>query len=87
MTAQYSRSGSPVLICGGKVGNQGAKLQIRGSDVAALWRSTYRMLIPSAALSNNSSPQVGVSTLPHKGPVWGINISHGDALITVQTKW
>ncbi len=85
--AQYSRSGSPVLVCGGKIGNRGASLNIRGTDVAAIWHSAYRMLVPGAALADSKAPKVGVNTLPHKGPEWGINLSHGDAMVTLQTKW
>ena len=85
--AQHSASGSPVLVCGGQSGHRGASLHIRGTAVAALWHSAYRMLVPRSALADSSSPEIGVSKLPHKGPVWGINISHRNALITVQTKW
>jgi hypothetical protein len=86
--AQRSASNGPVLICGGQNAHRGAGLLIRGTDVAALWRSAYRMLAPRSALADDSSsPKVGVKEPPHKGPVWGINLSHGDAFLTVQTKW
>jgi hypothetical protein len=84
--AQHSASSGPVLVCGGQSGHHGS-LRIRGSDVASLWHSAYRMIVPSAALADSDSPQVGARQLPHKGPVWGINISHRDALVTIQTKW
>lgn len=83
--ARHSDSGSPVLVCGGQSGHR-ASLRIRGSDVAALWHSAYRMIVPGAALADKS-PEVGVNKLPHKGPVWGISLAHGDALVTLQTKW
>jgi hypothetical protein len=85
--AQQSASDGPVLVCGGQSGHRDASLQIRGTDVAALWRSAYRMIVPRSALADSQSPEVGVRKLPHKGPVWGINLSHGDAMITIQTKW
>jgi hypothetical protein len=85
--ARHTASDGPVLVCGGQSGHQGASLRIRGTDVAALWHSAYRMLVPRSALADTSSPESGVSKLPHKGPVWGISISHGDAMVTVQTKW
>ncbi len=83
--AQHVASAGPVLVCGGQ--RRGASLHIRGTDVAALWHSAYRMLVPRAALADSRSSALGVSKLPHKGPVWGINISHGNALITLQSKW
>ncbi len=85
--ARHVASDGPVLVCGGQSGHRGASLRIRGTDVAALWHSAYRMLVPKSSLAYSSSPEVGVNKLPHKGPVWGINLSHGDAVLTVQTKW
>ncbi len=82
--ARHVASDGPVLVCGS---HRGGSLRIRGTDVATLWRSAYRMLVPNSSLTDSSSPQVGVSKLPRKGPVWGINLSHGDAVLTVQTKW
>jgi hypothetical protein len=87
LMAQQAAGGSSVLVCGGQSGHRVASLRIHGSDIAALWHNAYRMIVPSAALADTKSPEVGVSNLPHKGPVWGINISHGDALVTLQSKW
>lgn len=83
--ARHVAGDGPVLVCGGS--HRGASLRIRGTDVASLWRNAYRMLVPNSSLADSSSPKVGVSKLPKKGPVWSINLSHGDALLTVQTKW
>lgn len=85
--AYHAAGMGPVVVCGGQTGRPSASLQIRGTDVAAVWHRAYRMLVPRSALADRGSPQVGVNKLPHKGPVWGINLSHGDALVTLQTKW
>jgi len=85
--SRHVASDGPVLVCGSHRGGSLRILRIRGTDVATLWRSAYRMLVPNSSLADSSSPQVGVSKLPRKGPVWGINLSHGDAVLTFQTKW
>lgn len=84
--ARHTASDGPAMVCGGQSGHRGASLQIRGTDVATLWHSAYRMLVPRSALTDPGSPGNSASKLPHKGPVWGINISHG-AMVTIQTKW
>lgn len=85
--AQNSASDTPVILCGGQPGQRRpASLKIRGADVATLWRSAYRMLVPGSSLANES--KVGrAPKLPHKGPAWGISLRHDSALLTVQSKW
>jgi len=84
--AQNSSGDAPVIICGTQPGQRPTSLNIRGADVATLWRSAYRMLFPASSLTVNSNMD-RAAKIPHKGPAWGISISHGGALVTVETKW
>jgi hypothetical protein len=83
---QHTTSEAPVIICGRQPGQRPASLNIRGADVATLWRSAYLMLFPGSSLTTDSKVDRAVK-IPHKGPAWSISISHDSALVTVQTKW
>ena len=83
--AYHSSSDAPIVVCGGQTGHR--SLEIRGTDVATLWRSAYHMLFPTSALANDKNKMDRAKALPDKGPTWGISLDHGDALLTVQTKW
>jgi hypothetical protein len=83
--AQYMNA-APDITCGKQPGQRPASLNIRGADVATLWRSAYHMIFPGLSLADNS--KVGRAVMiPHKGPAWGIRINKRTALMTVQTKW
>ena len=77
-------SNAPIVVCGGQSGHR--SVEIRGTDVATLWRSAYHMLFPTSALADKNKMDRG-KALPDKGPMWRINVDHGNALLTVQTKW
>lgn len=81
---QYSNA--PDITCGKQPGQRPASLNIRGADVATLWRSAYHMIFPGFSLANDS--KVGrAAMVPHKGPTWGISINKSTAMMSVQTKW
>lgn len=83
--AQYMNA-APDITCGKQPGQRPASLNIRGADVATLWRSAYHMIFPGLSLADNS--KVGrAAMIPHKGPAWSIRINNRTALMTVQTKW
>jgi len=82
--ANAATSNTPVVVCGGQSGQR--SVVIRGADIATMWRSAYHMLFPSLALADKNKMDRG-KALPDKGPTWRIGIAHGNALLTVQTKW
>lgn len=82
--ANAAANNTPIVVCGGQSGHR--SLEIRGADIATLWRSAYHMLFPSVALADKNKMDRG-KALPDKGPTWRISIDHGDALLTIQTKW
>ncbi len=83
--AQYTNA-APVITCGRQPGQRPASLNIRGADVATLWRSAYHMVFPGSSLADSN--KIGrLAITPHKGPAWGISINQHSALVTVQSKW
>lgn len=84
----FSRAASdgPITVCGGASGRRSPSLEIRGAELTALWRRTYHMLVPSAALADAELAARPRQHAQH-GPSWRINLNHGHALMTLETKW
>ena len=82
--ANASASNSPVVVCGGQSGHR--RLEIRGTDIATVWRSAYHMLFPAAGLAETRNMDRG-KVLPDKGPTWRVSVDHGDAVVSIQAKW
>lgn len=84
----FSRAATdgPVAVCGGAAGRRSSSLEIRGAEVTALWRRAYHMLVPSAALADAELAARPTQHAQH-GPSWRINVNHGHALVTLESKW
>lgn len=76
----------PITVCGGASGRRMPSLEIRGAEVTALWRRAYHMLVPSSALADAELAARPIQHAQH-GPAWRVNLNHGHALVTLETKW
>jgi hypothetical protein len=76
----------PITVCGGASGHRSPSLEIRGAEITALWRRAYHMLVPSSALADAELAARPALRAEH-GPAWRINLNHGHALMTLETKW
>lgn len=85
--AQYANTAEPTIICGKQPGQHPLSLNIRGADVATLWRSAYRMIFPGLSVADNSKVISRAAMVPHKGPAWSFSVNRDSAVISIQTKW
>lgn len=85
--AHYTGTPAPTITCGKQPGQHPVSLNIRGADVATLWRSAYHMLFPGLSMADKGKVISRAAMVPHKGPAWGISVNHDSAVLSIQTKW